>query len=155
MTDGSAGHRPTERADLAAMIGPLGKALMNDELPILQRHGLSMWAYAVLSTLDRTPLRTQAALAQAIGADKTRIIATLDDLQDRGLIQREPDPEDRRARLLGLTAAGERLRDAAKRDIQRGEDENWLAHLPDDERDTFLRALATLAARARPDRDEP
>jgi DNA-binding HxlR family transcriptional regulator len=62
-----------------------------------------MWGYTVLNALDGAPARTQAALAQAIGADKTRIIATLDELQQAGLITREPDPADRRARLRSIT----------------------------------------------------
>jgi MarR family len=51
-------------------------------------------------------MRTQAALAKAIGADKTRIIGVLDDLQERELVQRQPDPADRRVHLLALTPAG-------------------------------------------------
>jgi hypothetical protein len=91
--------RETTRQDLAAMVVPLGRALVAAELPALRAHGLSMWAYAVLLGLADEPVRTQAALAQAIGADKTRIIGVLDDLEQRHLIQRRPDPADRRARL--------------------------------------------------------
>ena len=46
--------------------------------------GVSMWGYSVLLALDRSAIRTQAALAEAIGADKTRIIAILDELQQSG-----------------------------------------------------------------------
>ena len=91
------------------MLVPLGRRLMAAELPVLQAHDLSMWGYVVLLALDQEPVRTQAALAQAIGADKTRIIGVLDDLQRRGLIQREPDPADRRSRVLSLTTAGRRV----------------------------------------------
>ncbi|MFC9357564.1 hypothetical protein ACFTZB_13450 [Rhodococcus sp. NPDC057014] len=59
---------------------------MAAELPVLFGHGLTMWGYVVLLALDEHPLRTQPALAETIGADKTRIIGVLDDLQDRGLI---------------------------------------------------------------------
>lgn len=138
------GPQPGTRPDLAAMIGPLVRALIAEEMPVLREHGLSMWAYSVLSTLSTEPVRTQNALAQAIGADKTRIIATLDDLQERGLIRREPDPDDRRARLLALTTEGRRLRDAVQRQIQRRE-EQWLSHLTAEDREAFLRALATLS----------
>src|SRR3954468_17239574 len=96
--DTTSGGRPT-RPDLAAMVVPLGRALMAAEQPVLNAHGLTMWAYAVLSHLDETPVRTQAELAEAIHADKTRIIAVLDDRESRGLLTRRPDPKDRRARL--------------------------------------------------------
>jgi DNA-binding MarR family transcriptional regulator len=132
------------RPDLAAMIVPLGRALVAAELPVLREHGLAMWAYAVLLGLDDEPTRTQAALAQAIGADKTRIIGVLDDLAERGLIQRQPDPSDRRVRLLSLTAQGRRLRGAVQSAIQARE-ERLLARLPAADRQGFLRALQALA----------
>ncbi len=126
---------------------PLARTLANAEVPVLREHGLTMWAYVVLTGLDAEPVRTQAALAEAIGADKTRIIDVLDDLQDRGLITREPDPADRRARLIGLTPAGRRLRDTSQRAIQRNE-ERLLAVLPASERQRFLRTLQRIAATA-------
>jgi DNA-binding MarR family transcriptional regulator len=131
------------RPDLAAMIGPLGRTLLALEAPILEAHGLAMWAYAVLLNLDDSPVRTQAALADAIGADKTRIIKILDDLTARGLIERRPDPSDRRARLLSLTTEGRRLRDTTRTAIQAAEND-LLSRLTPAERDTFLQALQKL-----------
>ncbi|MVU77904.1 winged helix DNA-binding protein [Nocardia sp. ET3-3] len=135
----------TDRPDLAAMIVPLGRALMAAEQPVLAAHGLTMWAYVVLLRLDETTTRGQGVLAQEIGADKTRIIAVLDDLQERGLIERRPDPADRRARLLALTPEGRSLRDAAQAEIQAQED-RLLGKLPAADRRGFLNALITLAA---------
>ena len=71
-----------DRPDLAALTAPLLRALLADERPILERHGVSMWAYIVLNRLADEPVRGQSVLADAIGADKTRIIDTLDDLLD-------------------------------------------------------------------------
>ncbi|MFJ6791573.1 MarR family winged helix-turn-helix transcriptional regulator [Streptomyces angustmyceticus] len=141
---GTSQGRPA-RPDLAAMIVPLGRALMAAEQPVLDAHGLTMWAYSVLLYLDETPIRTQAALAEAIRADKTRIIAVLDDLESRKLIRRRPDPDDRRVRLLSLTAEGRRLRDATQTAIQQGE-ERLLAHLPAADRAGFLNGLRALSA---------
>lgn len=133
------------RRDLAAMVVPLGRALTAAELPVLDEHGLSMWAYSVLLSLRSEPVRTQAALAQSIGADKTRIIAVLDDLQGRGLIDRQPDRTDRRAHVLSLTDEGRRVRDAAQAEIQRRE-ELLLDRLAPADRRGFLRALQQLSA---------
>jgi DNA-binding MarR family transcriptional regulator len=113
------------------------------EQPVLAAHGLSMWGYIVLTALDHSSIRTQAALAESIGADKTRIIPTLDELQERGYIERIPDPEDRRARLLAITEAGRSVKAAAQVDIQRGE-ERWLGQLSANERSVFLRVLHQL-----------
>jgi DNA-binding MarR family transcriptional regulator len=133
------------RPDLAAMIVPLVRALIAAETPILERHELSMWGYSVLLGLDAEPVYTQAALAKAIGADKTRIIGVLDELQRRGLITREPDPSDRRVNLVSLTDEGRALRDRVQRDIQTGE-EKLLEQLPAQDRRVFVRALRTLSA---------
>lgn len=132
------------RADLAAMLAPLLRELIAAELPVLEKHGVSMWGYIVLAALDRSPVRSQAALADAIGADKTRIIPTLDELQQRGYIERQPDPDDRRVRLLAITAAGRSVKDAAQADIQRGE-ERWLSVLSAEDRRAFVRVLQRLS----------
>ena len=134
----------TTRPDLAAMITPIGRALVAAELPILRAHDLTMWGYVVLLRLADEPVRAQAALAQAIGADKTRIIGVLDDLQDRGLIRREPDPADRRVYLVSLTADGRRVRASAQAAIQRRED-RLLHRLPAADRRGFLNALQFLS----------
>ena len=127
------------------MMVPLARALVAAELPVLRAHQVSMLGYVVLLGLGEQPARSQAALAQAIGADKTRIIGVLDDLQQRGLIERRPDPADRRAHLLSITPAGQRVRDAVQAGIQRGE-ERLLARLPAADRAAFLRVLQALSA---------
>jgi len=98
----------------------------------------------VLNALEHGPARTQAALAQSIGADKTRIIATLDELQQAGLISREPDPADRRIRLLAISAAGRQVRADAQSAIQANE-ERVLARLPAADRQAFLRVARILS----------
>ena len=128
------------------MAVPLARALVAAEEPVLQAHQVSMWGYVVLTALAEQPVRTQAALAQSIGADKSRIIAVLDELQERGLIQRRPDPADRRVHLLSLTEEGSRLRESVRDAIQRQEEQRVLAMLPDADRAAFIRALQVLSA---------
>ena len=125
------------------MVGRFGRRLIAMEEPILAAYEISMWAYAVLTALRDRPMRTQAALASAIGADKTRLIPVLDDLQRRGLITREPDPADRRVRLLSLTSAGRKLHAAVQGDIRAAE-EALLAHVAPEDRARFLAVLQAL-----------
>ena len=132
-----------KRPDLAAMLAPLTRETIAAELPVLDAHGLSMWGYSVLLALDRAPMRTQAALAEAIGADKTRIIPTLDELEGQGYIERRPDPDDRRVRLLAITESGRAAKNATQTAIQRAE-ERWLERLSADDRRVFLRVLRQL-----------
>ena len=130
------------------MVVPLGRALARAEEPVLAAHGLTMWGYTVLLALAGQAARSQAALATQIGADKTRLIPVLDDLQRQGLIERHPDPADRRVHLLAVTPAGRRTAAQAQQEIQHQEDE-LLAQLPPEDRAPFLRALDVLSARIR------
>jgi DNA-binding MarR family transcriptional regulator len=134
-----------ERQDLAATFALIARRLADAERPLLAAHGLSMWAYIVLSHLARGPVGTQLELAQAIGYDKTRLIARLDELEADGLVTREPDPSDRRARRIHLTAAGHARHAAAQADIRVMEDE-LLATLPPAERELLLSVLPRLVA---------
>src|ERR1700722_13623897 len=139
---------PDDRKDLAAMFVPLTRVLVAREEPVLRAYDLSMWGYIVLTALVEQPVRTQAALAQAINADKSRIIGVLDDLQQRGLIQRQPDTADRRVHLLWLTGEGDRLRRSVQAAI-RASEEDVLATLPAADREAFLRSLKSLYERYR------
>ena len=135
----------TERPDLAAMLYPLVRELIALELPVLAAHEVSMWGYSVLTALDDTLVRTQVALADAIGADKSRIIGTLDELQQAGLIERTPDPADRRVRLLSITPQGRRVRRTVRKEIH-AQEEQVLTTLAPADRKTFLRILQELHA---------
>ncbi|MFA4081622.1 MarR family winged helix-turn-helix transcriptional regulator [Mycobacteroides salmoniphilum] len=138
-------QNPGSRPDLAALMVPLGRSLMRAELPLLEAHGVTMWAYAVLTALRDNEASSQASLADAIGADRTRIIAVLDDLQDRKMINRQPDPSDRRSNLLSLTAGGRKAVTAVQKAIQDNE-KRILAGVSSADRDAFLRVLMHLAA---------
>jgi MarR family transcriptional regulator, organic hydroperoxide resistance regulator len=75
-----------------------------------ERHGLTLRDHIVLSALDKTHGLTQIELGQALGVDKTTLVAELDRLEKAGLVQRSVDPRDRRARIPALTPAGDSLR---------------------------------------------
>ncbi len=133
-----------EQEDLGALFARITRRLIDAEQPLLEAHGLSMWAYIALSHLAQQPARTQLALAQAIRYDKTRLIGLLDELERDGLITRTPDPTDRRAHAVALTAAGEGRRAAVQADIRAMEDE-FLNELNPVERTRLRQTLAELA----------
>jgi DNA-binding MarR family transcriptional regulator len=62
--------------------------------------------YLVLASLGTGEPSTQVALAQHLGVDRTMMTYLLDDLEEAGLVERRPDPADRRARRVTLTDAG-------------------------------------------------
>jgi DNA-binding MarR family transcriptional regulator len=77
-----------------------------------------MWQYIVLCELARAAAPSQLVLARRIGYDKTRLIAVIDELSERGLIRRTPDPADRRARCIALTDRGAELLAATRTRIR-------------------------------------
>ena len=125
------------------MLARTTRRLVAAERPLLDAHGLSMWDYVVLSRLAHHPPGTQLALAQAINYDKTRLIALLDRLEADGLVVRERDPADRRARIVRLTDAGRTRHAAAQADIRTMEDA-LLERLSPSARDRFVAALIRL-----------
>lgn len=132
--------------DLGALFARVTRRLIDAERPLLHARGLSMWAYVALTHLSRAPAPTQIALAEQMGYDKTRLIPILDQLADEGLIERTPDPEDRRARIVQLTAAGRARHLEARADIRAMEGE-ILDGLSEAEQTTLREVLARLAGR--------
>ena len=59
---------------------------------------------------------TQSELAHLIGLDTSSLVRLLDQLEAKGMLERQIDPKDRRARLLNLTDQGRQ--EVAKLSIQ-------------------------------------
>ncbi len=72
-------------------------------------HDLTSVQFAALDAIAQQPGIDQAGLAAAIGFDRATIGGVLERLEAKGLVGRTVSPLDRRARVLGLTAAGQRL----------------------------------------------
>jgi DNA-binding MarR family transcriptional regulator len=65
--------------------------------------------YQVLSAAAHGTVGSQLALAQHLGIDRTVMTYLLDDLEAANLIERRPDPADRRARRVVATQQGSEL----------------------------------------------
>ena len=104
--------------------------------------------YQVLAAATRGDPRSQLELAQHLGVDRTVMTYLLDDLEGAGLIERQPDPADRRARRIVATAVGRaRLADLDRR-LQAAE-RHVLAGLDSDaDRRAFRALLRQLATHA-------
>ena len=113
-------------------------------------HDLTPVQYAALKAIGCFPGLDQATLAGLIAYDRTTIGSVVGRLADRGLIRREPTPEDRRMRRLTLEPAGTRLLEAVDPIVARIQDE-MLVGLEPAER-TELCRLLDKAARAANDR---
>jgi DNA-binding MarR family transcriptional regulator len=88
--------------------------------------------------------RSQVALAQHLGVDRTVMTYLLDDLEAAGLVERRPDPADRRARRVVLTEAGNAQLCELERHLSRAE-KHLLEPLEPAERDVLRNLLRRLA----------
>ena len=72
----------------------------------LSEHGLSLSRAKILGALDKAGPSNQSALAAAFDLAPRTVTELVDILERDGLVERRPDPADRRARQVHLTPAG-------------------------------------------------
>jgi DNA-binding MarR family transcriptional regulator len=126
-------------ASVAFLIKRLGFAAKEQALGAYERAGLHPYHHAVLAVLDEGSRETQGAIADALGYDRGQLVGLLDELEERGLVERRRDPADRRRHIVRLTPDGKRALAKLRALARRVEDE-FLATLDEDER-TQLHAL--------------
>lgn len=100
--------------------------------------------YFVLTAAVRGEGRSQRALAERLGVDRTVLTYLLDDLERAGLLRRRPDPADRRNRHVVATEHGVRRWDELRARVGLVE-ERMLEVLPEESRDRFRSMLCTVA----------
>ena len=119
-------------------------------------HALSNRLSAALADVDLTPRmqcvlvhaleeeRTQIQLAALADLDKTTMVATVDDLEARGLAERRPSATDRRARIIAVTDKGRAAAEEGQQIVDRVH-ADALGTLSAADRSSFVQALALLA----------
>ena len=113
---------------------------------VFAAHGVSFGEYLVLAALRRAgpPYRMNpTALFNAVILSSGAMTNRLDGLEAMGFVERLPDPNDRRGRLVALTEKGRELVDAAVVDHLENE-ERLLGALDADERDQLAGLLRKL-----------
>jgi DNA-binding MarR family transcriptional regulator len=128
--------------NLAWLLATTSHALATEMTAALEDIGLSPRAHCVLSTALTGDL-TQTEIAQTVGLDKTTMVVLLDELEELGLAERRPSPHDRRARVVGVTPAGEQKVADGQELVEQTQAE-ILSSLPARERKALLDALAHL-----------
>jgi len=143
--------------DLAPMatFGRLGRIQAHSSRAIeavFERHGLSIGEFDVLAALRRsgTPyVMTPTALSRLLMLSPAGMTNRVDRLEAAGLVERRPDPNDRRSSLVVLTGAGRERADAAVTEHVANE-AGLLAGLTKAERRTFDQLLRKLLAGLEP-----
>lgn len=96
---------------LSRASGVVAKSVSEALVPL----GLRVRSYSVLAFASEEPSGvTQRRLAALMGLDPSQIVALVDELEDRGLVSRTPDPTDRRNKLIMATEEGHRIRRLAQ-----------------------------------------
>jgi DNA-binding MarR family transcriptional regulator len=88
---------------LLSRAGASGQRQFAERLATL---GLTPRTWGAMNVLDAEGPTTQHAIGRLTGVDPSSMVAAIDELEERGLVQRRPHPTDRRAHELHITDAG-------------------------------------------------
>jgi MarR family transcriptional regulator, lower aerobic nicotinate degradation pathway regulator len=107
--------------------------------------GARGYHYRVLAALEDLGPASQATVGRRAEMDRSDVVATLNELEADELVERAPDPDDGRRKVVTITTGGERrlkLLDAVVADVQA----KLLAPLSSDERAQLISLLGRIAA---------
>jgi DNA-binding MarR family transcriptional regulator len=123
----------------------LGFAIKERALDAFESTGLSPQHHGVLVLLQEQPCKKQVAIADALGYDRSHLVGILDELEERGLVQRQRDPNDRRRHSVSLTPDGRRALERLRTIVTQLEDE-FFAPLDAEQRAALHALLLILAS---------
>ena len=131
-------------ANTAFLLARLGFTYKAKAIGEVEAAGFSLYDYSVLALLGEQARETQATIADALGLDRSQLVGILDSLEDRGLIERQRDPHDRRRHMVSLTDEGRRQLIGLRAIVKRLNEE-LLAPLAPEDRKTLHKLLLDLA----------
>lgn len=99
--------------------------------------------YRILATLDEFGPASQADLGRRTAIHLSDMVGSINELADQGLVERSPDPSDRRRNIISVTGAGLRRLKDLHAQLVRTQDE-LLAPLSKREREQLTGLLARL-----------
>ncbi|MFC4061294.1 MarR family winged helix-turn-helix transcriptional regulator [Planomonospora corallina] len=105
--------------------------------------GARGYHYRLLATLEDSGPASQAVLGRRSGIHLSDMVATVSELADRGLVERAPDPSDRRRNVISLTPAGSRQLRRLEERLAECQDE-LLAPLSPEDRQRLTELLSRL-----------
>lgn len=128
------------------LLSSLGYAVSRQFHAVLKPLGLEPRHFAVLRTVRVLEGATQQAVASFLQIPPSRMVAILDNLEERGLVERRQRPDDRRSRAMFLTPAGADL--LAKAKAVAGDFEQQVCgEMTPEDRAALVRTLQEIGAR--------
>ena len=143
MTQPASGDGGDGVAFLLAQLGHHAATLFAEQMASID---LTPPHAGILRAIASDPGRSQQALSGQLGLLPSRVVAYVDDLEDRGYVERRRNPDDRRLHALYLSASGKKLMSKIG-DLARQHDRRLTAGLDDDQRETLRGLLGALAER--------
>ncbi len=122
------------------LLSSLGYATSRGFHRTLEHLGLDPRSFAVLRAVGFNQGQTQQSLASALAIPASRMVAILDALETKGLLERRYRDNDRRSRAVHLTDAGNTLLRKGF-EVAMGFEKSLCQGLTDDERDRLLGLL--------------
>ncbi len=144
MTTPQTDRDPPRDGGVAFLLAQLGAHAAGEFAERIRPLELTPAQAGVLRRLALLPGQSQRALADALGMHAPRLVALIDELEDRGLVARDRDPRDRRNYAISLTDEGRQLFTELGR-VARQHEHAITATLDDDERAHLLTLLRRLA----------
>ena len=105
--------------------------------------GINGRELAVLAVLAAGDPLSQLEAAERLGIDRTTMVALIDSLETKGLVERLRSPHDRRKNIVTLTAAGQDCLQRAEQ-ARLETEQRFLAPLSRQDADHLMRALQVL-----------
>ena len=127
------------------LLGKLGFKLKKQAMDELEAAGSSMYDYSVLALLAESACEAQTTIADMLSLDRSQLVGLLDGLEERKMIERRRDPNDRRRHTVTVTAEGKRQLEKLRAIMNRIA-EDFLSPLDDESRAQLHELLLQLAS---------